>query len=193
VINIFIVVIVRPYNYAFNMGKLKNSRGFAFLEAFPLIVFIVLIILAAYFIFIHSSSASSTANTSGNSTSRTTSNNPYAVLAPATEPSKTAECSEPIVYGTNGSPSPLQCPNGQLNATAWNALSALEPSVMSLGYSATESQVQAAICSDANAADEDSSASTSSAIEASIYQISKLYYAWSFSGDPSAVLANGSC
>jgi len=176
------------------MGKLKNSRGFALLEAFPLIVFIVLVILAAYFIFIHSSSASNAANASGSSTNTSsTTNNPYAVLSPATVAPKTAECSEPIVYGADGSPSPIQCPNGELNSTAWNALSALEPSVMSLGYNATEAQVQAAICSDANAADEDSSASTSSAIETAIYQISKLYYNWSFSSDPSAVLANGTC
>jgi hypothetical protein len=175
------------------MGKLKNSKGFALLEALPLIVFLALVIIAAYFIFIRSSSESGTTSANGSNTSSTSSTNPHAVLSPATVPPKVPECSQAIVYGTNGSPSPLQCSNGELNVTAWNALSALEPTVMSLGYSASIAQVQAAICSDANAADADSSAATSAAIEGAVYQISVLYYGWNFTSNPSAVLTNGTC
>jgi prepilin-type N-terminal cleavage/methylation domain-containing protein len=110
----------------------------------------------------------------------------YAVLSPASVPSKTAECSLGITYASNGVPGPVQCPNGDLNSTEWNALAALEPSVFKLGYSVNIGQVQTALCSDV-------AANISNPIELTVYQIASLYYGWSFSSNPSAVLTNGSC
>lgn len=115
----------------------------------------------------------------------------YAVLPPATVPSKTAECSQPITFASNGTSGPVQCANGDLNATEWNALSALEPGVMSLGYSPTAAQVQTALCSDANASNSDANTKNSSLVEATVYQISALYYGWAFSPSPTSVLSGG--
>jgi hypothetical protein len=121
------------------------------------------------------------------------SKNVYAVLAPATVPSKTAECSTPITYNSNGTSGPLTCSNGNLNVLEWNALSALEPKVMSLGYSATSAQVQAALCSDANDSASDESTTDSNLIESITYQISAAYYGWNFNPSPTSVLSTSSC
>jgi hypothetical protein len=176
--------------------SVKNKQdGFGIYELVVGIVIAVIFVGLVYVVFVrHTGSKtdkSSTLNTSSSGSS--SSSSPYAVLSPASVASKAAECAQAITYSTNGSPTPIQCSNGDLNKTAWQALSALEPSVMGLGYAASVAQVQTAICNDANAADEDSSASTSNAIEMSVYQISKLYYGWDFSSDPSQVLQNGTC
>jgi hypothetical protein len=179
------------------MSKLSNYSqnydGFSVFEA--LFGAFSLIVIIGVGILLFHGHGSKTTTVASNPANVTTANpqNPYAVLSPALVASKTAECAQAISYAGEGSPTPLQCANGDLNVTAWNALSALEPKVMSLGYSPSVTQVEAAICSDANAADADSSANTSTAIETSVYQISKLYYNWDFSSDPSVVLANGTC
>lgn len=115
--------------------------------------------------------------------------NVYKVLKPATLKPKIAECSQPLTYASDGNPSPVQCSNGALNVLAWNALSAIEPSVMRLGYSPTVAQVEADMCADANAANADSSAAISAPLEATAYQLSALYYGWNLNINPSAVLA----
>ena len=112
--------------------------------------------------------------------------NPYVALSPATVPSKAPECSQQITYSASGVVSPLTCTNGDLNVLAWNSLATLEPSVMSLGYGASSSQVQAALCSDVHA-------NISNPIEEVSYQISALYYGWNFTTNPSAVINNGTC
>jgi hypothetical protein len=172
-----------------------TSEGFTIIEGlFFLFALAIIVIIGVLLFSNHKNSKSSSSGRTATSTSfKTSPTNPYAVLAPATLPSKQTECSEPISYSTSGSPSPIQCANGDLNVTAWNALSALEPTVMSLGYTPSVSEVQSAICKDANAADADSSATTSNAIETSVYQISKIYYSWNFPSDPSVVLTNGTC
>src|ERR1700722_15384253 len=53
-------------------------------------------------------SSSTSATTSGSGTPATTPLSPYAVLAPATVASKTAECSESISYSQNGNSGPIQ-------------------------------------------------------------------------------------
>lgn len=171
-----------------------NLDDITIIEFLIVVGVIAILILAAYFIFKAKpvKSFNPASNQSSSTTTKITAN-PYAVLPPANVPPKLAECSTPVSYGSQGNPSPIQCPNGNLNVAAWTALSALEPTVMSLGYNASSSQVQTAICNDANAADADSSASESNAIEGTVYQISKIYYGWSFAGDPSAVLSSGNC
>jgi hypothetical protein len=123
----------------------------------------------------------------------TTSGSVYTTLPPATVPSKLAECSQTVTYASDGAPGPLQCAGGNLNALAWDALSAQEPKVMSLGYAPTLSQVIAAICSDVNASASDSKPGADNAIESSAYQIAALYYGWNFSPSPTGVLTDGGC
>jgi hypothetical protein len=117
----------------------------------------------------------------------------YAILAPAIVPSKTAECSTPITYNSNGTSGPLTCSNGDLNVLEWNALSALEPKVMTLSYGSTVAQIQAAMCTDANDSASDESTADSNLIESITYQISAAYYGWGFNPSPTTVLSNASC
>lgn len=124
------------------------------------------------------------------STNNTNQNN-YSILKPATVPSKTAECSQTLSYASNGNPTPVQCSNGQLNILDWQAISALEPTVLKLGYSPTAVQVKAAICKDGNDANLDSSASISAPLEANAYQLASLYYGWHFNIDVISLLASG--
>ncbi len=120
----------------------------------------------------------------------TSSTNLYKVLKPATVPPKIAECKQSLSYASNGNPSPVKCSNGGLNVLAWNAISAQEPKVMKLGYSPTQSQVQTAMCSDASAANLDSSVAISAPIEETAYYLSALYYGWNFNINPAAVLSS---
>lgn len=167
------------------------SAGFAGFElVLALLVFIVLG-LVGYFIYhsLHPKTVAPAAVTKSAPIPAPASS--YAVLSPATVPSKTAECTQPISFASNGTSGPVQCANGDLNATEWNALSALEPTVMSLGYSATSAQVQSALCADANASNSDANTKNSSLVEATVYQISVLYYGWNFPGNPASVLSSG--
>jgi hypothetical protein len=119
--------------------------------------------------------------------------NNYAILGPATVPSKVPECSHAISFQSNGNSGPIQCANGDLNTIEWKALAALEPSVMSLGYSPSISQLQTDLCNDANASNSDANTKNSYVTEATIYQISALYYGWHFSSNPATILTNGGC
>ena len=123
----------------------------------------------------------------GQTAANTSTGNP--VLKPATVPSKIAVCQQGLTYASNGNPSPVQCNDGALNELAWNALSAQEPTVMTLGYYPTISQVEAAMCKDANAANLDSSAAISGPLEETAYQLASLYYGWSFNLNPASVIA----
>jgi Tfp pilus assembly protein PilV len=178
------------------VGKLGSSdSGFAFLEALIALVAFVAVLLIGFYVF-HIDHHTASANTTGSSKATTTkksTTNLYAILSPATVPPKVPECSQSLTYTGNGNSGPIQCADGALNILAWNALSALEPSVMSLGYSASFSQVQAAVCSDASDSDSDANTSNANVIEVTTYQISALYYGWSFSQNPTAALSNGGC
>lgn len=110
----------------------------------------------------------------------------YTILFPATVPSKIPECSHTLTFSSNGDSGPVTCANGDLNATEWNSLATLEPKVLTLGYSATTVQVQAALCADVNA-------NVSNPIEETAYQIASLYYGWHFTANPSSVIENGTC
>ncbi len=114
------------------------------------------------------------------------STNLYKTLAPATVPSKTLECAQPITYSANGVPGPVQCSNGGLNVTEWKALAALEPSVLGLGYNPSVNQVQNALCMDVKA-------NISNPIEEMVYSIASLYYNWHLNPNPETVILNGTC
>jgi hypothetical protein len=168
------------------MGKLhKQNSGFAILESITVILVVITIVLIGYVIMTNSNSSSTgTPTVTTDSTADTT--GPYAIQSPATVPSKVTECNQSVTFSNTGNPSPITCANGDLNIAEWSALGAFESKVMTLGYTATASQVQAALCSDVHT-------NISNSIEETTYKISSLYYGWNFTTDPSVVLTNGTC
>lgn len=136
---------------------------------------------------------SSDTSTADSPSSNTQASSSYAVLSPATVPPKVPECSTQITYQSDGNSGPITCGNGALNVLEWNALAALEPKVMSLGYSPSESQVAATLCADASDSNSDATTRDSTIIETTTYQISALYYGWSFPTNPTTVLSNSQC
>lgn len=172
----------------------ETSFGFISLEAVFAVMVLVALGLTGYFI-LHDSSktVAPVAQQTKPVTTPSTTTYLYAVLPPATVPSKVAECTTPISFASNGNSGPIQCQNGDLNVTEWNALAALEPSVMSLGYGASVAQIEPALCNDANASNSDANTKNSGIVEATVYQISALYYGWNFSANPAAVLNSSSC
>lgn len=151
------------------------------------VITILVIAMVAYLIYTdthHAIIQGSSSSTPGSSQPAT-----Y-ILPPASVPPKINECQQHLTYAANGNPSPIQCSNGALNVLAWNALAAQEPSVMKLGYQASQAQVQAAICKDANAADADSSAIISAPLESTAYHLAALYYGWNLSIDPTAIITH---
>jgi hypothetical protein len=171
----------------------SSSAGFVVFGVILMLLVLLVIAVTGYFIFHDNHSHSPAASSTTSSQATSTPKNSYATLSPATVPSKAPECSTPISFQGNGNSGPIQCPNGDLNVTEWNALSALEPTVMSLGYSASASQVQAALCKDATASASDANTTNSFIVEGTVYQITALYYGWSFPSNPSAILSSGSC
>ena len=173
------------------MGKTKQTiGGFTLVEIALVLVILTGLCLSGYFLFSgqHKTNKQVLSTNSATSTNTTTSSSSsaYTVLSPATVPSKTAECSQQISFSSNGDSGPITCSSGGLNVLEWNALAALEPKVMALGYGATPAQIQSALCSDVRV-------NISNTIELTTYQISSLYYDWSFTTDPSVVLTNGTC
>ncbi|HUD81266.1 MAG TPA: hypothetical protein VMR08_01390 [Patescibacteria group bacterium] len=179
------------------MNKSQPGRGFALVGALIAIILAVALGVTAYLVF-HGShqktNQPATPAVPAITQPAVSSNTPsYAVLSPATVPSKTPECSQKLTYSGNGDSEPVQCANSDLNVTEWNALAALEPTVMTLGYDASSAQVQSALCTDARDSSSDANTNFSNIIEQTTYQIAALYYGWNFSSDPSVVLTNGTC
>lgn len=172
------------------MGKLhREDSGFSI----PEVILVVLVVLGLAFalnVILHHHHKASTATVSTSvsaaKTSTSSTESSYAVLSPASVAPKVSECSQTVTFSSNGSSGPITCANGELNVLAWKALAALEPKVMTLGYSATATQVQAALCADTGA-------NVSNPIEETNYQIAALYYGWNFTTNPSVVLTNGTC
>jgi hypothetical protein len=173
----------------------RSNTGFALSELLITITTFAVIVLIGFFI-IHATHDSKVTTTNVATSASATSKpqaNLYAMLSPAAVPSKVPECSQALSYNSDGDSSPIQCADGSLNVLEWSALSALEPSVMSLGYSPTVAQVESALCTDARDSDSDANTDSANAIEMTTYQISALYYGWNFSSNPSVVLTNGTC
>ena len=176
--------------------SLKNSVGLVFYQA--LVGFLIAMVLEILLLFALTRYPKTTNNSNVSSQNTTssvsnTSTDLYATLSPATVPSKAPECSQQITFETTGNPSPITCANGYLNTLAWDALATLEPSILTLGYNANPSQVQAALCADYKAGKSDANTNDFNVIEGSAYQIATLYYGWSFSTNPAIVLSNGTC
>lgn len=177
------------------MRKLqKNEIGFSVVEAITLVVIVVLIGMVGWLAYKYehqTTTATTTTTSSTKSKSITNTASSYAVLPPATVPSKLAECSQQLTISQDGNAIPVTCSNGDLNILEWNYLKGVSssrmPLIMTLGYNATNSQVQTATCSDLASGD------TSYPIEGSTYQISALYYGWNFSDPLAAEVQNGNC
>jgi hypothetical protein len=107
------------------------------------------------------------------------------VLPPATVPPKVDECTQQLTFGADGNVGPISCADGDLNLLAWEQFAPGNPLVMSLGPYATPTEVQTALCADLR--------TSTIPIETSTYEISALYYGWSFGVDPSQILLNGGC
>jgi hypothetical protein len=107
------------------------------------------------------------------------------VLTPATYPPAVDECTQQLTFGADGDVGPISCPNGDLNVLAWQQMAAGNPVVMTLGPYATPSQVEEAVCTDMH--------NSTGPIATSTYQISALYYGWSFGIDPTSVITSGGC
>ncbi len=174
------------------MPKMDQS-GLSTAALFILVLAFFAVITAGYLIYLQLSSANSTPARTSSTASASSINTTYAILKPATVPPKIAECSQTLSYDSNGNPSPIQCANGDLNSLAWNAMAALEPKVMALGYNPTQQQVTTAICTDGNAANADSTPSISAPIENTAYNLASLYYGWHFSINAQALLTGGGC
>ena len=176
--------------------SLKDSDGLVFYQA--LVGFLIATALGILLLFTLTRYPKTTNNSIASSQNTTssasnTSTDLYATLSPATVPSKAPECSQQITFESTGNPVPVTCTNGYLNTQAWNALATLEPSVLTLGFNANPSQVQAALCADYEAGKSDANTNDFNVIEGSAYQIATLYYGWSFSTNPAKVLTNGTC
>ncbi len=107
------------------------------------------------------------------------------VLPPATVPPRVDECIQQLTFGADGNVWPVSCVNGDLNVLAWQEIAKGNPLIMTLGPYATPDQVEEALCSDLR--------NSTIPIATSAYQISALYYGWSFGVDPSQILPNGGC
>ena len=175
------------------ISRLNNSGQSSIASTLIITVLAFIAIIAGGYIvyFQFNSPSNKVLPTSAPISSSSSVNSSYAILKPAIVPSKIIECSATLSYDSNGNPSPIQCSNGGLNILAWNALAALEPTVMKLGYTPSAAQVQAAICIDGNAANQDSTSAISAPIETTAYQLASLYYNWSFSLNPTALLTHG--
>lgn len=176
------------------MKKLTTQSGAALTPLIIASATFLLVVAIGYYVFTSVNTKAVNSTQSSQQTKATLQPqpiSPYATLKPATVPSKTAECSQQLSYNSNGDPSPVTCSNGDLNILDWQAMAALEPKVMKLGYSPTLAQVEAAICIDGNAANADSSVYITGPLEANAYQVSSLYYGWHFSINPIALLYNG--
>lgn len=110
----------------------------------------------------------------------------FAVLAPATVPSKIAECHQSLGQGSDGAVGPLFCANGRLNATAWAAYARLAGSndpILKLGRHATLPHIKKALCTPQPG---------SNPIGSDEYALAKAYYGLQ-SFDALQWMASGNC
>jgi hypothetical protein len=100
-------------------------------------------------------------------------------------PPKRDECTQQLTFGADVTVGPISCPNGDINVLAWQGMAKDNPLIMTLGPYATPGQVEEAMCADLP--------NSTNPIEEDAYNISALYYGWSFGVDPSQILVSGGC
>lgn len=122
------------------------------------------------------STLDSTSTTSSKASTSSTASASRATLAPATVPSRIAECEHQLTFAVDGTVGPLKCANGDLNVLAWQHYAPAAPHLLSAGPFASPGQVLEAMCKDK---------SSTIPIEGEAYQLAQAYYGWSFAIDPS--------
>jgi len=105
----------------------------------------------------------------------------HMVLLPATSRPVLAECSAPVRYAGYTVPVPSLCPDGRLNADAWDAFAAAAPRVMGLPGDARLTQVRRAMC-----ADDAVRYALSSVLELRAEVLAASYHGWRFATAPGA-------
>lgn len=107
-----------------------------------------------------------------------------AILAPATVPPVSDECTLQVAYDADGNVSPLLCASGGVNTIAWHRLAYGDGTVpakselLTLGRYASPEQVYQAICHDYT------DIFKTKPVTGSVEQIAKSYYGWQFGVDP---------
>ena len=106
-----------------------------------------------------------------------------AILAPATVPPVTAECTEQVTYDADGNVIPLTCTNGGVNTIAWHTYaygqSGTTPDgseLLRLGQYASPTQVYQAMCYDY------ANVYKTKSVTESAEEIAAAYYGWQFAG-----------
>lgn len=162
------------------MNKNQSQSGFGKIDIILSVVAVLLLGVIADIIISHTSKPSKT-NTAGNGSSHAKPaykfdpKDTYAILSPADTASKKAECSQAVITGQDGAPSPVTCTNGDLNISEWQALVNIYPaSVMELYSSASQVTITKTVCIDL------SSGKTTVPVEDSAYHIAALYYGWKY-------------
>jgi signal peptidase I len=112
------------------------------------------------------------ATTSPPPTTTTASNPALAVLAPATVPPVSAECTIAVTISADGNASPQLCANGGVNVAAWNWYRNSYGSILALGPDTSETSVIAAMCAASPPYPEIENAA----------KLAGSYYGWSFAG-----------
>jgi hypothetical protein len=118
-----------------------------------------------------------------------------AILAPATMPPVSAECTEQVTYDADGNVSPLTCTNAGVNTIAWHAYaygqSGTTPDgseLLKLGQYASPTQVYQAMCYDYANVYKTKSVTESAEV------IAAAYYGWQFAGgSPAAEFVMDGC
>jgi len=107
------------------------------------------------------------------------------ILAPATAPPVSDECTLQLTYDADGNVTPLLCPSGGVNVLAWQhyaggSIGSESPrptTVMELGPYASPPQVYQAMCSDYV------NIFGTNPLTISAEELSASYYGWKFAGD----------
>jgi hypothetical protein len=107
------------------------------------------------------------------------------VLAPATVPPVSAECTVRLTFDADGNVSPLLCPGGGVNTVAWRQYAGggvgggpvTSSKVLGAGPFATPQQVFQAMCSDF------AHVYRTRPLTESAELLAQAYYGWSFAGD----------
>lgn len=130
-------------------------------------------------------SSSTTTTTTTSSPPPSTTSPLRAVLSPATVPPVGDECTLQLTYDADGNVGPLLCPDGGVNAQAWqhyaqgsvNGQPSTWSKVLQLGPYASPAQVYQAMCTDYQ------DVYGTNPLTVSAGQLAAAYYGWQFAGD----------
>jgi hypothetical protein len=107
--------------------------------------------------------------------------NAFQILAPAMIPPVSAECSEQLSFGADGTAAPLTCPKGGVNVLAWSWYARYGNEITQLTPDTTPSDVYTTAC-------DDTSNGVSYPEEGDLYALAAAYYGWQFAYNPTVNL-----